>query len=65
MCGRVVEAQGWNAGVPGSNPVVGTAYHSHQPTQLSIPSGSVNEYPGIFVIECHSGGTQAVGPHQL
>ena len=32
--------------VPGSNPLVGTAYTcSHQPTQLSI-SGSVNEYPG-------------------
>ena len=32
-------------GVPGSDPLVGTAYTcSHQPTQLSI-SGSVNEYP--------------------
>ena len=32
--------------VPGSNPLVRTAYIcSHQPTQLSI-SGSVNEYPG-------------------
>ena len=30
----------------GSNPVVGTGYYSHQPTQLSIHSGSVNEYPG-------------------
>ena len=33
--------------VPGLNPVIGTAYTpSHQSTQLSIPSGSVNEYPG-------------------
>ena len=33
--------------VPSSNAVVGTAYTcSHQPTQLSILSGSVNEYPG-------------------
>ena len=33
--------------VPGSNPLVGTAYtcSHHQPAQLSI-SGSINEYPG-------------------
>ena len=33
--------------VPGSDLVVGNAYTcSNQPTQLSIPSESVNEYPG-------------------
>ena len=33
----------------GSNPVSGTAYiQSHQPTQLSILSESVNEYQGCL-----------------
>ena len=32
--------------VSSSNPVIGTAYTRSQPTQLSIPSGSVNEYKG-------------------
>ena len=50
LCGRVAEWLRRRVGtrkVPGSNPVVGTAYtHSHQSTHLSTPSGSVNEYPG-------------------
>ena len=35
--------------IPGSNPVVETAYkRSQQSTQLSILSESVNEYPGYL-----------------
>ena len=46
-------------------PVVGTAFtRSHQPTQLSILSGSVNEYQGYSFYNIDLD-TQAVDPHQL
>ena len=31
----------------GSNPFDSTINHSQQPTQLSVPSGSVNEYSAV------------------
>ena len=52
--------------VPGSNPVVGTAFHVLPPANSAVhPLGSVNGVPRIFFLEYHSGGIQAAGPHQL